>query len=180
MKPEFWVNSWHLLQERVLGSTSVCLHLLPTWILSWLPSVLHVHRLRNFIQKLFIQDNTWLRHSKFTICVCVCVCVLYLRLIPYCMGQVLVHIFKRGLSYQVNCQQPLFLLFKCWFSLLLLWLWLCFPWRQHGILPFRKPSFVTQVGEPDSWQEGRGLTAGSPAALSQQLAQSLVQTDVSV
>ena len=77
MKPEFWVNSWHLLQERVLGSTSVCLHLLPTWILSWIPSVLHVHRLRNFIQKLFIQDSTWLRHSKFTICVCMCVCAIF-------------------------------------------------------------------------------------------------------
>ena len=72
----------------------------------WLPSVLHIHRLSRFIQMLFIQVNSWLRYNKFTFFFF----WLYLRLILYCTGQVLVHIFKRGLSYQVNCQQPLFLL----------------------------------------------------------------------
>ena len=73
----------------------------------WLLSVLHIHRLSSYIQKLFIQVNTLLVYSKFTICVCVCVCALYLRLIPYSIRQVLVHIFKRGADAKAELPRQL-------------------------------------------------------------------------
>ena len=120
---------------------------------------------------VFLELSCWLHNKFFSFFFF----WQYLRWILYCTEQVLVHIFKRVLSYQGNCQYPS----KCWLPLLL-WLWLCFPWRYHGVLPFRKSSLGTQFGEPNSWQEGRGLTAGSPDALSQQPAPSLVQTDVSL
>ena len=71
VKPKLWVNGWHLPQQRVLSSTSVCLHLLATWILSWFLSVLHVHRLSRFIQMLFIQVNSWLS-SVTQLCLTLC------------------------------------------------------------------------------------------------------------